>query len=69
MNAPRQLAVSKLSPYYDEAALKAVDKVFVDGVHLPDCLAYDMDAGWAKNKINGVWQPKRQGVITVTMKQ
>lgn len=68
MKAPRKLSSLPLSPSYDKHACGYVDKVFVDGVHLPDCIAYDMDEGWAKNKIDGVWQPKKHGVVTVTMK-
>lgn len=66
---PRRLAALPASPYYDKEALQKIDKVFVDGVHLPDCIAYSMDEGWAFNKIAGVWQPRKLGVITVTVKQ
>lgn len=67
MNAPRRLSAVPASPYYDADAIKQVNKVFIDGVHLPMCVAYDIDAGWAFNKIDGLWQPKQYGKITVEM--
>lgn len=65
---PRQLSTVPASPHFDADACKRVGKVYVDDVHLPDCVAYDMDAGWAFNKIKGVWQPKVYGTIRVTGK-
>lgn len=66
---PRKLCVHPRSPNYNKDALTRVDKVFVDGVHIPNCYAYDMDAGWANTlKANGVWGPKIYGVVTVTAK-
>lgn len=69
LSLPRQLAVSKLSPHYNELALKWVDRVFCDGEWFPDCVAYDMDAGWLVNKVNGVWAPRKYGTITVTARE
>jgi hypothetical protein len=66
--APRQLSSNPHSPHFDEATCRKVDKVFVDGVHVPNCVAYDMDAGWAFSKIDGLWKPKVYGVVTVRMK-
>jgi hypothetical protein len=66
MILPRKLSVSTKSPHYDEDAIARIDKVFVDGVHLEKCFAYDMDAGWAMQIINGIWRPKVYGVVTVT---
>jgi hypothetical protein len=40
----------------------------VDGVHLPNCIAFDQDAGWAQQQIDGVFKPKVHGEITVTRK-
>ena len=68
MTLPRKLSVVPSSPHYDMDTAKLVDKVFVDGVHVPNVVAYDMDAGWAFSKINGCWQPKVHGVVTVTEK-
>lgn len=68
MQAPRKLSVSTASPHYDKEAARRVDKVFVDGEHVPSCRAYDMDSGWAASQIDGVWKPKIYGVVTVTMK-
>lgn len=65
---PRKLSVNKRSPHYNEDGLKRVDKVFVDGVHIRDCYAYDMAAGWAMQLKNGLWQPKVYGAVTVTEK-
>lgn len=66
---PRKLSVHPRSPNYNADALKRVDKVFVDGVYLPKCYAYDMDAGWAfAYRDNGTWAPKIHGVVTVTEK-
>lgn len=62
---PRRLSINATSPFYDRAALDKVDRVFVDGVHVPNCVAYDMDAGWAFGKANGYWQPRVYGVVTV----
>jgi hypothetical protein len=69
MTLPRQLSIIKGMRSYNVEACGRVDRVFVDGVHLPDCIAYDMDAGWAQNHVKGVWQPKVYGVVTVTEKQ
>lgn len=68
MIAPRRLSTSPYSPYYDKDAISAVDKVFVDGAHLPNCRAYDIDAGWAAALENGSYKPKIYGVIAVLMK-
>lgn len=65
---PRHLTAIPSSPRFDKEALEKIDRVLVDGVHLPECVAYDMDAGWAFNKIDGLWQPRKYGVITVTVK-
>ena len=53
----------------DAKACARVDRVYVDDVYLPECVAYDMDAGWAFNKVNGVWQPKVYGVVRVVLKE
>lgn len=68
MIAPRKLAISPISPNYNKEALTQVDKVFVNDKHLPNCVAYDMDAGWAFAKEGGKWMPRQHGEITVTMK-
>lgn len=68
MNLPRRLSAVPASIFYDADAVCRVDKVYVDGVHLPDCMAYDMDAGWAHNRVNGVFQPKVYVVVKVTSK-
>lgn len=65
---PRQLSINPRSPYFNKDACARVRKVYVNDVHLPNCYAYDMDAGWAMNQVNGVWQPKKHGVIKVTEK-
>ena len=66
---PRVLSTSKLSRDYDADAIRKIDKVFVDGIHLPNCVAYNIDQGWAFNKIDGLWQPRQNGAITVTVKE
>lgn len=66
MTLPRQLSTVPSSPYFDRETANRVDKVFVDGVHVANVVAYDMDAGWAFAKTNGCWQPKQYGIITVT---
>lgn len=57
-----------MSPYYDKEELRRIDKVFVDGEHLPNCYAYDIEGGWAKNEIGKIMQAKKYGVITVTVR-
>lgn len=70
MTLPRKLSTIRISPNYNPEACKRVDRVFVDGHHFPQCVAYDMDAGWALFKgEDGVWLPKKYGVITVTERQ
>lgn len=69
MSLPERLSIAPASPFHDAEACRRVDKVFVDGKHLPECVAYDIPAGWAKNRVNGVWQPKIYGAIRVTEKQ
>lgn len=49
MEAPRKLSTIPVSPHFDKAVARKIDKVFVDGIHIPRCVAYDMDAGWAFN--------------------
>jgi hypothetical protein len=66
--APRKLSVSTYSPHYNEQALLWVDRVFCDGEWFPNCVAYDLDEGWLINKVNGVWAPRKYGVITVTIR-
>lgn len=66
---PRRLSVSEISPNYDKEAIRRIDRVVVDGVHVPECVAYDMDAGWAFGKKDGVWQPRVHGTVTVTVRQ
>lgn len=66
--APRKLSTIPVSPNFNRDACALVDKVFVDGEHVPNCAAYDMDAGWAFSIINGVWQPKKHGTVTVKLK-
>lgn len=66
MTVPRQLSTNPASVHFDRAACARVDKVYVDNAYLPDCVAYDMDAGWAFNKVDGVWQPKLYGTVRVT---
>lgn len=70
MNAPRKLSISPVSPNYDKEAIKRVDKVFVDDVHIENCVAYDMDAGWAlpMDGKTRLWKPKVYGVVKVTMR-
>lgn len=68
MTIPRKLSINPRSPHFNKEAAKRVDKVFVNDVHLPNCYAYDIDAGWAAQSINGVWQPKKYGTIRVTEK-
>lgn len=68
MSVPRKLHVSKFSPHFDAEAIKRVDKVFLDGTHKPNCIAYDMDEGWVitKDQITRVHSPKLFGTVTVT---
>lgn len=68
MEAPKRLSVVTHSPNYDRSWLARIDKVMVDGVHVPNCVAYDMVAGWAMCQVDRVWQPKTHGVVTVTLK-
>jgi hypothetical protein len=69
--APRKLSTSKFSPFFDKAACQSIDKVFCDGVLVPFCVYYDMDAGRARGKtaIKGTWLPEVKGKITVTLKE
>jgi hypothetical protein len=67
--APRQLSTVPASPFYDRKACDRIDRVFVDGRHVPHCVAYDMDDGWAFGKDNhGIWQAKQRGNVTVKLK-
>lgn len=68
MKAPRKLSSSPASPHFNKVACSAVDKVFCDGVLVPECVFYDMDAGKARGKHRGNWLPIVEGVITVKMK-
>lgn len=66
---PRKLSTAKTSPHYNKEMLSKVHAVSVDGVPYPKCVAYDMDAGWAKFVTPaGSWGPKKEGHITVIMK-
>jgi hypothetical protein len=69
MGLPRRLSSSHLSPFYNKQAIAKVDKVFLDDTHLPNCIAYDLDAGWAQQQVNGTFMPKQYGLIRVTEKQ
>lgn len=66
---PRKLSTHPASPSFDREVVKKIDKVLVDGVHVPECVAYNMDEGWAFGKKDGIWQPRVHGVVTVTVKQ
>jgi hypothetical protein len=66
---PRRLSISKISPNYNREAINAIDKVLVDGVLIQDCVAFDMDAGWAFGKdANKSWLPRVHGTVKVTYK-
>lgn len=65
---PRKLSVVPASPHFDRETCDKIDKVFVDGVLIPKCRAYDMDEGWAAGMENGVWLPKVYGEVTVKLK-
>lgn len=70
MSLPRRLSSNPVSIFFNEEACKRVDKVFVDDVHIPNCMGYDLDAGWAFSKgPDGVWTPKVYGVVRVTERQ
>lgn len=67
LTLPRVLSIYHKNPHYNAEALARVDKVYVDGVLLPDCAYYNMDKGEAiglDKKRN--WLPKVFGKITVT---
>lgn len=76
MSLPRALCIHPASPYYPKgtkeqaaAIINAVDKVYVNGVHLPNCFYYNKDKGEARAldaKRN--WLPMQHGSITVTEK-
>lgn len=68
-SAPRRLSTVPSSPHYDRAACGRVLAVYVDDVLVPECVAYDMDAGWAFSRIGGVWQPKIYGRVRVTLRE
>jgi hypothetical protein len=70
MSLPRKLSIHKESPNYNADALARVDAVFVDGTHVPNCVAYDKDAGWAfgKHPETKVWMPRVHGKVEVTEK-
>lgn len=68
MTLPNKLSLNPKSPHYDMGEAERVDKVFVDEVHVPQCYAYDADAGWAMQIFNGIWGPKIHGVVKVTEK-
>jgi hypothetical protein len=69
MDIPRRLSISKLSPHYNKQAILAIDAVFCNGVHVPNCVYYDMDKRECRGKINGVWTPMLVGEITVTLNE
>lgn len=66
---PTRLSASKISPFYDREACLKVDKVFCNEIHIPNCIAYDITAGWAQEKRDGVFMPKVYGEIRVTERQ
>jgi len=68
MKSPDRLSVNPKSPHYDMDVARRIDKVRVDGVHVPDCAAYDKIQGWAMAITDGVWQPKVYGKVTVGWK-
>lgn len=65
---PRKLSILPHSPNYNKDMLLKIHSVFVDGVHIPECVAYDMDQGWAKGRKDKIWGPKIHGHVTVLMK-
>lgn len=70
MSLPRTLSNHPLNPHFNKDALLRVDKVYVDGVHLPNCCYYSKDKHEARAmdaKRN--WLPMQHGEITVTEKQ
>lgn len=69
MSLPRVLAANPNSIWYNKDACERVDEVRVDGVLVPECVAYDMDKGWAFGKKDGIWQPRVYGTVTVTEKK
>lgn len=68
LTPPDQLSVASVSPFYDKDWISRIDKVFVDGVHLPNCRAYCISQGWAANRVDGINQPKKYGKITIKLK-
>lgn len=69
--APRKLSCHPSSPDYAPAAItNKIDKVYVNDVHIPNCFAYDISAGWAfsKNPVTKSWEPKVFGTVKVTLK-
>lgn len=66
---PRVLSAAKLSVHYNEEWLKKIDKVFVDGVHLPNCVYYSIDKGEARGlRPDRSWGELKKGRVTVTVK-
>jgi len=68
MALPKRLSTNPHSKHYNEAACLCIDSVFVDGEYIPNCIAYDMIAGWAlgKDEKTKLWLPKAHGKVTVT---
>lgn len=64
----RKLSTVPVSPHYDKRAAMQVDRVTVDGKRIENCVAYDMDAGWAFGRVKGIWQPKVHGEVKVVLK-
>jgi hypothetical protein len=64
---PRQLCAQEGHQWYDKVALLQVDKVFVDGVSVSPCFAYNMDEGWAIPRLKGYNGARVYGVVTVTL--
>lgn len=68
MTLPRRLSAHSKSPDYNLDALKRVDKVFVNGVHVPNAWFYDMDQRVVVPRLKGYNGTAIRGEVTVTEK-
>lgn len=65
---PRRLCIVPGSPHVNVEAASQIEMVLVDGVEQPPCISYSIDEGWSKSIVDGIWQNKVYGVVTLRLK-
>jgi hypothetical protein len=65
---PNILSTIPTSPFYNKELCELVDKVFVDGVHVPDVVSYNIPKGFVFHKAGRIVNEKTEGVVTLTLK-